>query len=128
MEATGYFKHAPTAIRAGLPFSELERVTALLALSLQEAAGLLLISERTLHRRRREGRFTQAESDRLVQLVQLTEAAVEAFDGHRAEAVEWLTTPKTLLEGETPLQYADTQPGRDAVYDMLAVIQFNMAA
>lgn len=128
MEATGFIKHVPMEIRAGLSFSELERVTGLLGLSLQEAAGLLLISERTLHRRRREGRFTQTESDRLVQLVQLTEAAVEAFDGRQAEAVEWLTTPKTLLEGETPLQHADTQPGREAVYDMLAVIQFNMAA
>lgn len=79
-----------------------QQFTELLDLSQQEMADLLLISERTLARRRREGRFKQAESDRLMRLILLFSQTVEAFDGHTSEAVEWLTTPKTLLGDETP--------------------------
>ena len=65
---------------------------------------------------------------RLVRLIHLVQRAVEAFDDQPEQAVEWLTTPKTLLDGETPLRYADTEPGLRAVEDMLGVIQYTMAA
>ena len=128
MEIATLPRHVPTDVRAGLPYAELQSLAALLALTQQEMAGLLLISERTLARRRREGRFTQAESDRLVRLIRLVRQAADAFDGHLPEAVEWLTRPKTLLAGETPLQHADTEPGLADVRDMLSVIQYNVAA
>lgn len=123
-----FVKHAPGEIRQGLPYEELERLIHHLGLSQQEAASLLLVSERTLSRRRREGRLTQAESDRLARLTRLLTETVDAFDGDREAAVAWLTTGKTLLGEETPLQYADTEPGFEAVRDMLGVIQYTMAA
>jgi putative toxin-antitoxin system antitoxin component (TIGR02293 family) len=128
METTTFIQHAPGQIRQGLPYEELERLIQLLDLSQHEAAALLLISERTLSRRRREGRLTQAESDRLVRLTRLTEDATDAFDGDLETAVTWLRSEHTLLGGETPLQYADTAPGFEAVRDMLGVIQYTMAA
>ena len=128
METTSFPHHPPTAIREGLPYDELVRVVELLGLSQHEAAALLLVSERTLSRRRREGRLTQAESDRLARLIQLIEEAADAFDGDVEAAVTWLTTGKTLLDGETPLTYADTAPGYDTVRDMLGVIRFTMPA
>lgn len=128
MEPALHRTYPPGQIRKGLPYDALEGLMGLLGLSLREIAGLLLISERTLARRRRQGHFTQAESDRLVRLRRLVEEAVDAFDGHREEAVEWLRMPKTLLSGETPLQHADTEPGLRAVEDMLSVIQYNVAA
>ena len=128
MEVVTLPRYAPTDVRAGLPYDELHRLAALLNLSQNEMASLLLISERTLARRRREGRFTQAESDRLVRLIRLVRQATDAFDGHLPEAVAWLTTPKTLLADETPVQHADTEPGLADVRDMLSVIQYNMAA
>jgi putative toxin-antitoxin system antitoxin component (TIGR02293 family) len=120
-------KYAPTQVREGLSFKELEQLVNLLGLPLHEVAGLLLVSERTLSRRRQEGRFTQAESDRLVRLIHLVRQAIEAFDNTES-AIEWLTTPKTLLDGETPLKRADTQPGLQMVEDMLGVIQYTMPA
>lgn len=128
METSTLPKHVPADVRSGLPYSELQRLISLLDLSQHEVASLLLVSERTLARRRREGRFTQAESDRVVRLNQLFNQAAEVFDGRIPAAVEWLTTPKTLLGGETPLQHADTEPGLAAVRDMLSVIQYNVAA
>ena len=120
--------HAPGAIRSGLPYQEVERLLRVLGLAQHEAATLLLISERTLARRRLTGRLTQAESDRLVRLLHLLDQTIEAFDQDLDAAVAWLTTEKTLLGGETPLQYADTIPGVRAVEDMLGVIEYTMAA
>lgn len=128
METTTFTKHAPGDIRQGLRYEELERLVQLLGISQQETSTLLLISERTLARRRREGRLTQAESDRLVRLTGFAEEAVDAFDGDASAAIEWLTTEKTLLGGETPLKHADTEPGLQAARDMLGVIQYTMAA
>lgn len=128
METTTFIQHTPGQIRQGLPYEELERLIQLLGLSHHEAAALLLVSERTLSRRRREGRLTQAEPDGLVRLTRLTEEATDAFDGNLQAAVTWLRTGKTLLGGETPLQYADTAPGFEAVQDMLGVIQYTMTS
>lgn len=128
METATFPRHDPEEVRTGLHYKELDQIVRILGLSQEEIAAFLLISERTLSRRRREGRLTQAESDRLIRLVQLLEETGEAFNGDMDAAVEWLSTEKTLLGGETPLRHADTEPGREAVRDMLGVIQYNMAA
>lgn len=128
METTFFTRHAPGEIRRGLPYEELERFVQALDLSQQQIADLLLVSERTLARRRRDGRLTQAESDRLVRLTRLAADAADAFDDDWEAAAEWLVTEKTLLGGETPLKHADTEPGLQAARDMLGVIQHTMAA
>ncbi|MGI9175043.1 MAG: type II RES/Xre toxin-antitoxin system antitoxin [Rhodothermales bacterium] len=128
MERTTFPNYTSADVRAGLPYDAFRQFANLLDLTQQEAARLLFIPERTRVRRRHEGRFTQAESDRLVRLTQLIRQAADAFNGHLPEAVAWLTTPKTLLGDETPLQHADTEPGLADVRDMLSVIQYNAAA
>lgn len=120
--------YVPSDIRDGLPYSDLEQLMHFLGLAQHEAAALLLVSERTLARRRQDGRLTQAESDRFLRLRDLVEEAIEAFDGDEDAAVEWLRTGKTLLGGETPLHHADTEPGRRAVHAMLGTIQHGFAA
>jgi putative toxin-antitoxin system antitoxin component (TIGR02293 family) len=128
MGQAAFSRFSPSEIRSGLSFHELEQVLRVLGLSHAEAASFLLISERTLARRRREGRLNQAESDRLVRISQLLDETRDAFDGDFDAAVEWLMSEKTLLRGETPLQHADTEPGYEAVREMLSVIQYNTAA
>jgi len=118
---------APSAIRQGLPVDEVDLLREILTVSKAEAAALLYISERTLARRYTEGHLTQGESDRLVQLLRLVDDATDAFDD-RASAAEWLTMPHQRLDGETPLEHAGTEPGRQSVRDMLGVIQYTMAA
>ena len=128
MEAVLPAEPSPGEIRAGLPYSDLTSVMEILSLTNEEAAEILLISTRTLARRRIEGRLTQEESDRLVRVRNLVEDAQNAFAGDLKCAVEWLKAEKTLLVGESPLKHADTEPGRKAVRDMLGVIRFNMVA
>ena len=116
------------AVREGFPFDVYERLRARLGVSARELAGVLSIPERTLQRRRRAGRLTRDESDRLLRVARLLELAVMVFEGDPVRAGRWLTAPKTLLGGESPLARADTEPGAREVEDMLYAIEFTMPA
>lgn len=116
------------AVRAGFPFETYERLRAMLGVSARELAGVLSIPERTLQRRRQAGRLTAEESDRLLRVARLVGLALMVFEGDAEHAVCWLTAPKTLLGGESPLMRADTEPGAREVEDMLYAIEFTMPA
>ena len=73
------------------------------------------------------GRLSAEESDRLLRTARLAELALAVFEDGGA-AAEWLTTPKRLLNGETPLERADTAPGAREVEDMLFAVEFSAAA
>ncbi len=116
------------AVRAGLALSELDALVATTGLSLEAVGRLLDVSPRTLQRRRAAGeRLSPAESDRLWRLFHVLALARRAF-GNDESARTWLSTPKTLLAGETPLDRLDTEPGLREVEDMLTVIDETSAA
>ena len=54
--------------------------------------------------------------------------AVYVWEDNAEAAVRWLTTSKSLLGGESPLQHTDTGPGAREVEDMLYAIEFTTAA
>lgn len=114
-------------VRTGLPAHALERLHDLLDLPVRDLAALLGIPPRTLTRRRQAGRLTPDESDRLLRLARLAELALAVFEEPDA-ARTWLTEPKRLLGGESPLAHADTAPGAREVEDMLYAIEFTAAA
>ncbi len=116
------------AVREGLPYDAFERLRAFLDVPARDAGTRLLIAERTLARRRQNGRFTPEESDRLLRLARLAEMALVVFEGEAAPARRWLTQPKRLLNGESPLDRADTEAGAREVEDMLYAIEFTAAA
>src|SRR6202011_5781262 len=58
-------------IRAGLPYASLEAVERSLTLSRQESSQVLSIPLRTLARRKREGRLSADESDRVYRAARL---------------------------------------------------------
>lgn len=113
-------------IRQGLPTHAFDRLQAFLGCSTLVLASALGIAPRTLARRRGD-RLSPEESDRLLRAARLAELALVVFEDADA-ASEWLTTPKRLLRGETPLEHADTAPGAREVEDMLYAIEFSAAA
>lgn len=115
------------AVRDGLPVETFDRLQDFLGLPGRELAAALPIAPRTLARRRTAGHLSPEESDRLLRLARLAELALAVFENTEAAAT-WLTEPKQLLDGETPLQRADTAPGTREVEDMLYAIEFTMAA
>lgn len=117
-----------SAVREGLPYDVYERLRGILDVSTGELADVLSIPDRTLQRRRKAGRLTMEESDRLLRLAHLAHLAVLVFDNDTKLAIRWLTTPKGLLGGESPFTHANTHPGSREVEDMLHAIEFTMPA
>ena len=115
-------------IREGLPFERLQRLAERLALTQETLTRILGISERTLQRRRKSGRLSPEESDRVERLLRIWRLALRAFDDEEDEARAWLTTPKRALDDETPVEHLDTEPGARAVSEMLIVIDQTIPA
>lgn len=97
------------SVKQGISFNEFEQLQAKLGVSTALLATVVGISERTLARRKQEGRLQPDESDRLYRIVRLYQRAVEVLGD--AAAREWLTGPKRFLGGKTPLEFADTEIG-----------------
>ena len=109
------------AIREGFPQTVVEAVMHAAGLSLKELAASLDLSPRNLQRRRREGRLTPFESDRLYRLARVIGLA-KHFVGDDEVATRWLRRPNRALGGNTPLQLIDTEPGARTVENVLGRI------
>lgn len=114
-------------VNEGLPFrmfTHLERCTGwtprLLAVALD-------ISVSTLDRRRKAGRFSARESDRLLRLARVTELAVELFEGDQDAAKNWLNTEQPALDGAKPLDYATTEVGAREVERVIQRLEHGVA-
>lgn len=116
------------AVRQGFPYEAFERLLEILDVPSHELASVLMISDRTLRRRRKEGRLTPEESDRLLRMARLVELALAVFEGDATRAVHWFTSPKSRLQGEAPLRRANTDLGAREVEDMLYAIEFTWPA
>lgn len=109
-------------IRAGVPFRAFESARQVVGLSGEEAGALLGIPRRTLARRRKEGRLTVEESDRLFRLAHVVSRAAEVF-GEREKAARWLRKPNRALGDVTPLSQLDTDAGTRQVEAVLGRLE-----
>lgn len=99
------------SVARGLPFGAFERLVANTSFSNDDALVLVNIPARTLTRRKREGRFHEDESDRLVRASRIFARALSLFEGDRDAAKHWLSTPQRALGGEVPFVLARTEVG-----------------
>lgn len=109
-------------IQDGLPMSEFAALQELLGVTAEELAERLGISRSTLVRRRKTGRLSTEESDRLVRFTRLfarTEEVVGEGDAARA----WFHAPLRALNFERPLCYAMTEAGAREVENLLGRIE-----
>ncbi|MFZ1985385.1 MAG: antitoxin Xre/MbcA/ParS toxin-binding domain-containing protein [Desulfatitalea sp.] len=123
MHALAFYKSATTdqlisELKQGLPTNLFDELRQDLDLSDNALSGILLISKRTLDRRRETGRLKTDESDRVLRLIRVYNKAVEVFDD-KEEATSWLKKPARGLGGQIPLTYADTEPGAHEVIALL---------
>ena len=120
-------------IKLGIPAIAISRVKKLAGLSDQQMAQTVGISRRTLSRRIQESlvdthkRLTPAESDRLYRLVQIIARAAEVFEDEQ-EAKRWLNEPKGFLQGQSPLEAIQTEPGVQQVDVLLGRIEHGIFA
>jgi len=84
-------------------------------------ARIIHIPKSTLTRRKREGRLNFEESERLFRIARVFAMATKVL-GTKEYAREWLHTPSRDFEGNTPLEFADTEIGAREVEAVLGRI------
>lgn len=109
-------------LKAGLPATSFEKLQKELDISAKKLAVTVNIANRTLTRRQKEGKFKTDESERVLRVARLYDKAVEVFEDKNA-AKQWFKIPAKALGGKTPLEYADTEPGAQEVFDLLGRIE-----
>jgi putative toxin-antitoxin system antitoxin component (TIGR02293 family) len=109
-------------IKKGLPISAFEKIQKELDVSAETLASTINIATRTLARRKKEGRFHSDESERVLRIASLFDRALQVL--HSQSRVQlWFKSPQKGLGGQTPLEYADTEPGAREVEDLLGRLE-----
>ena len=115
---------AAARVKAGLPLAEFDALRQLLGLTVEGLAGRIGISIATLSRRRQSGgRLDAGHGDRLLRFARLFRLASELYDGDEEAAREWLSKPARALDGETPLDHAETEAGAREVETLIGRIE-----
>jgi putative toxin-antitoxin system antitoxin component (TIGR02293 family) len=109
------------AVEAGFPYARYRALQRELGLPAVRVERALALSARTVGRRRRQGRFTPQESDRICRLERAWRAALARF-GEVGAARGWLATPNERLGGRDPLELLATEAGGGAVASLLATV------
>lgn len=107
------------SVEQGFPFSVLEHLRRNIALSWDELAHVIAIPQRTLTRRRNEGRFLPDESDRILRASRVYAKALEVFEGDAHAASHWLSSGQVGLGGAVPVDIARTELGAREVETLL---------
>lgn len=109
-------------VRDGLEFGEFQALREMLGLTEEKMGSLLGMSRATLHRRKKTGHLDRAESDRLVRYARILNCATGLFLSQE-KAAKWLGSPAVAFNGETPLDYADTEIGAREVEGLIGRIE-----
>lgn len=107
----------------GFSFSAMESLESRSGIALSEIASLIGLAPRTFARRKASGRLSSDESEKLLRISAVFEQAVELFEGDRAGALRWLTTPKRTLQDQTPLAYSRTELGAREVENLIGRLE-----
>lgn len=113
-------------IRAGLPTTTVDKLLAQGDLTLTELDRVVM-PRKTLYHRRKLGRLTPEQSDRLLRVLRLLALAEDTF-GSRDKAATWLRRPTRPLADECPLDLLDTDAGARQVEELLGRIAHGIAA
>ena len=110
-------------VKEGLPIRAFNRLREKFMLSERVLSKTMDISKRTLTRRKRTGRLSASESERLVRLGKLFDKATLVFGNDETHAAKWFKTPARGLGGKSPLDMAETELGAQEVYALLVRIE-----
>lgn len=111
------------AITTGLRWSSVDSFLDVSGFSQQQLGQYLGIPLRTLARRKEGGRLDENESERLLRLSEIYDAALDLFSGDKADAREWLLSPVRGLNNARPIEYARTDYGAREVRDLIGRLE-----
>jgi putative toxin-antitoxin system antitoxin component (TIGR02293 family) len=110
-------------VEEGVSFAAFERLKRSLKVSSRELADVVLITQRTLARRKRAGRLDPDESDRLVRVSRVFGRAIELFEGDVESARSWLMSPIIALGGGVPFAMLRTEVGAREVEGVITRLE-----
>ncbi len=114
------------AVRRRLPLVALKGL-AQAGLTEQEIERFVIPQRTRRHRADKKQPLTIEESDRAVRLLRIQTVAEDTF-GSKEKANIWLRRPLSELNGETPLDIAQTEAGARVIETILAKIAWGAAA
>lgn len=115
-------------VQEGVPYTTYTKLVELSGADVKKLSEMLAIPLTTVNRRAKSGRFSTHESDRIVQFVEVYEAAVRLFEGDREAARQWMKSPVKGLGGKAPMQMLSTGVELDAVLDMIGRLEHGIVA
>ena len=107
------------AVKSGLSWTAVRKFLDITGLSQQDLAKYLIIPERTFARRREVGTFDSRESEQVLRLAEISQAALELFDGDTTATRTWLTSPVRGLDNARPIDFAQSEFGAREVRDLI---------
>jgi putative toxin-antitoxin system antitoxin component (TIGR02293 family) len=110
-------------VQKGFPYSALLRFHKASGLPVGVIAELIQLPQRTLMRRKAQGRLRPDESERLLRVSRVFEQALALFAGDVIAARRWLTTPSMELDNTPPLDFARTEVGAREVEDLIGRLE-----
>ena len=112
-------------LKDGLSTETFDKLKTQLDVSDNYLCQIIQIPKRTLDRRREGGRFKTDESERVLRVARVFDMALEVF-GKPEKARSWLKKPARGLDGQVPMEYADTGLGAQEVIDLLGRIEYGI--
>jgi len=110
-------------IEDGLPYRAFDQLTALLETPAGTLAEYLRIPARTLQRRKRSGVLSVDESERILRLSRLYQAALDLFEGDHKAAVAWLGRKNRALIGRMPVEMAALEVTGEQVLQLIGCLE-----
>ena len=112
----------PSSIREGFGYSFVEAILNY-GINRNELIHASNISIATLTRRKKQGKLSPVESDKIYRLMTILNAAESLFDGDRKKALDWCRKPAIGLGNQKPINFADTTAGQDEVLNYIDRIE-----
>lgn len=111
--------------RKGVSKKALLSLAKRISLTIQEVAGIMHISERTLQRYTPSTLIKTEHAEKAIELARLYQRGTEVF-GTMDNFNDWMKTPNYTLNGETPLNLLDTSIGFELILQTLGRIEYGV--
>ncbi|WP_316817469.1 antitoxin Xre/MbcA/ParS toxin-binding domain-containing protein [Pedobacter nyackensis] len=111
--------------RKGVSKKALVSLAKQISLTLQELAGIMHLSERTLQRYTPATLIKTEHAEKAIELARLYQRGTEVF-GTMDNFNDWMKTPNYTLNGEAPLSLLDTSIGFELILQTLGRIEYGV--
>jgi putative toxin-antitoxin system antitoxin component (TIGR02293 family) len=98
-----------------------------LSLSIEELAGLLPISRRTIHRYSAKQHFNRSVSEQILHITEVVSKGMEVFED-KDRFLAWMRQPSAALGNKTPLSLLSSRFGAEMVLDELGRIEHGIVS